>query len=494
MEPRSGAFFILQQNSLLRELQQPGSTKVLLKHFPHGWILETIPGQHENVLQYVSAMVISERLTARVLPSSFKPLAKTAVQVEWKVLDIQKHDATITLHINLKNSSTQVWPAGQIALGHHWQDIQGVLIDWAVGKMSLKTAIQPGQNIDIEYTVAKSAENRNAFLILDLLDQGNTWFSLAGASSFRMMINSTDDLVLPAVEVEALLALHTQGKLHKVIPGYQQLLAASTSPQPEIVRKLAEAFLHTGRSENAKKLLIAAFQDPAVFAQDSSSHLLLAEIYLITGMFAAALSEAEYVITLDPQNLEAIVLLSLAHAHLVQWPKAIQAMEHLLRLSPANHPLPRKVINKIENIIFLLDKYQQPETLKYAQWLIDKDALNPMHKFNCAYFLFRRKQLAKAEQLLLDALACAPEHPMFMTNLAKLYIEQENMLAAGQIYRKLTKLLPLKIENYVMLAQIRTHQGQYQAALDILEQASKLNPDDASLTQCRADIKAARLN
>lgn len=496
-QPYAGpiAFYLFQQNPLLRDIQQPGSHKILRKFFPHGWSIDIIPGHANAVISYPAAMIVYERMQARMQAGHVKALARAAYKVEWTLLDMTRAQDQITLSLSLKNTSAVIWPAQQLAIGHHWQDLHGVLVSWAVKTEPLRDSLLPGETKIVSYSFAKIPENGNLFVILDLLDQGNSWFSLQGAASFRTLITYNAASVQPETPALAELDhLYAQGQWQQLIPLCQQ--AMSTYPATESSRinlKLAEAFLACGRNESAKAIILKALQTDNSRTHHALFNLMLATIHLQAGAFSDALNAATIVLAQQSNNEQALAIVGLAQAHQGNLIAAEQTFNKATQLY-AQQKLPTELSKQLEAFCFILDKHHNDSALKYAQWLVQKEPYNPLYAFNNAYFLFQRQYFQQAEKLLLQALELYPEQVNYYTNLAKVYTAQENPAAAAAIYRKLTKLLPLRLEHFIHLAKLRAELQEYQAALDTLEHATRINPEDEQLQQSRQEIKQLRLD
>lgn len=100
-----------------------------------------------------------------------------------------------TLLVRVKNVSTTRWLARerggsphQVSLGNHWLDPSGKTVINDDGRSALLRDLKPGESVELPLTVNAPAPG-NYILEIDLLQEGVTWFGLAGSQTVKIPVD-----------------------------------------------------------------------------------------------------------------------------------------------------------------------------------------------------------------------------------------------------------------------------------------------------------------
>ena len=101
-----------------------------------------------------------------------------------------------TYRVQVKNISTSIWLASirtggalQIALGNHWLSPAGETIVNDDGRSGLLHDLQPGEATELEVVVNAPREPGDYILEFDILQEGVSWFALAGSRTIRIPVS-----------------------------------------------------------------------------------------------------------------------------------------------------------------------------------------------------------------------------------------------------------------------------------------------------------------
>lgn len=101
-----------------------------------------------------------------------------------------------TLLVRVKNISGSVWPARergggayQVSLGNHWLDGAGKTLINDDGRSALLRNLRPGETVEVPLTVNAPAVPGKYVLEIDMLQEGVTWFGLAGSQTIKTTVD-----------------------------------------------------------------------------------------------------------------------------------------------------------------------------------------------------------------------------------------------------------------------------------------------------------------
>ena len=114
---------------------------------------------------------------------------------------IQKAGATALYRLTISNESNMVWHADEkneglrgISISYHWYTLEGSCIIWDGIRTPLPSPVSPGKVIKIDVQVKVPEEPGTYQLVIDLVQEGITWFSWNGSDPLDLTVE-----VLPGV-------------------------------------------------------------------------------------------------------------------------------------------------------------------------------------------------------------------------------------------------------------------------------------------------------
>jgi hypothetical protein len=98
------------------------------------------------------------------------------------------------LVVRVKNISPATWLARerggsprQVSLGNHWLDPSGKTVINDDGRSALLRDLRSGESVELPLAVSAPAPG-NYILEIDLLQEGVTWFGLAGSQTVKIPV------------------------------------------------------------------------------------------------------------------------------------------------------------------------------------------------------------------------------------------------------------------------------------------------------------------
>jgi hypothetical protein len=99
------------------------------------------------------------------------------------------------LRVRIKNLSPITWLARergggpyQVSLGNHWLDPSGKMLINDDGRSALLRDLKPGETTELLLAVNSPAQPGNYILEIDVLQEGVSWFGLAGSATVRLPV------------------------------------------------------------------------------------------------------------------------------------------------------------------------------------------------------------------------------------------------------------------------------------------------------------------
>ena len=88
-----------------------------------------------------------------------------------------------------------MWPARergggayQVSLGNHWLDGDGKTVINDDGRSALLRDLKPGETVELPLTVNAPSVPGNYILEIDMLQEGVSWFGLAGSQPIKLPV------------------------------------------------------------------------------------------------------------------------------------------------------------------------------------------------------------------------------------------------------------------------------------------------------------------
>ncbi len=146
----------------------------------------------------------------------YTPLPEYAVKWINLFLDVRgslEPNETVAGTVTVQNAGAKTWEAGgnaPVRLGYHWFDADGNEITLAAypGNFSLREDVQPGGMATFENVVVRAPIPQGKYkLAFDLVHEGVTWFSAAGAKTFEAQVVVKTDAPPYVVQWQELFAI-----------------------------------------------------------------------------------------------------------------------------------------------------------------------------------------------------------------------------------------------------------------------------------------------
>jgi putative PEP-CTERM system TPR-repeat lipoprotein len=281
-------------------------------------------------------------------------------------------------------------------------------------------------------------------------------------------------------------------------------------------RKLSMAYLSRGDGANAlRSATTAADLVPDVpEAQIEAGNLLL-----LAGRFDAARAHAERVLTRDPKNLVAHVLLGNATAGLKDFDSAMKEFEEAIRLDP------HQTSAYASLAALKATKGDREAAERNFKQAIAIDPKSTAGRLALAQFYWSARQFTQAEQTLKEAVAAVPgdqradvslavfyeytgrsaeaepylraavdsdPNPQVIILLADYYIALNRTGDAISLLQRMTADTKLGEIANIRLAAIAESQGRPEDAVRIIDQALAADPKSATVLAAKADLLLRR--
>lgn len=246
--------------------------------------------------------------------------------------------------------------------------------------------------------------------------------------------------------------------------------------------KLGLAYLQLGEPREA---FVAFSQSTALDGNLIQSQIALASLYLQEGRSNLAEAKARLVLSKDPENVDARLLLAQSYAGMKRWDGAFEEArkaidlserlrsERLLGLSDERASKPYLVLAAL----YLVKGDQSKAERVYRQAL----AANPTSVEAAGAlgaFLVRARRPAEAEKVFAAAAEANPQDGRPLLALGDLYKWQGRASAAMVQYQKAETAAPKATEPLHRQAELLLAQRKLEQATPIIDRGLKLNPAD----------------
>ena len=159
-------------------------------------VLQHVPPQHAAT--YISEFVrlltpggaavfdMTAAMRSVVLPAGSHRASIVAVEPR----DAFGAGHSVILTFTVTNSSELTWPAGSLTrLGNHWRAPSGAMVALDDGRTSVvQSEVEPGGSVTVNLTVAAPAQAGDYVLVLDVVEEGVTWFADQGSEILEIPV------------------------------------------------------------------------------------------------------------------------------------------------------------------------------------------------------------------------------------------------------------------------------------------------------------------
>ncbi|MDH5765676.1 MAG: tetratricopeptide repeat protein, partial [Gammaproteobacteria bacterium] len=179
------------------------------------------------------------------------------------------------------------------------------------------------------------------------------------------------------------------------------------------------------------------------------------------------------VLSKDPNNIDAQILEASVNIHNNENQKASEQLSNILKIRP----------DTFSAIILLANQYEKESQIEqtiniYKNGLKNaKDKDKEKLRLQLASFYERNKRLDDAIKTMQEAIKLYPDNYSYKTNLASIYLQQNKINEAENIYRRALNEAPNESYRYLVLSEFMAREKGISYAITELENAAKALPE-----------------
>lgn len=223
--------------------------------------------------------------------------------------------------------------------------------------------------------------------------------------------------------------------------------------------------------KNQIKEAIELFQSlPKELEKDIDFKILLASLYISDKQFDQAIDVANNILQLDPENIDAYELISLALEGKGDKQAQKENADKILAIDPYNATIN---IQKAED--YAINKKYKLSRQSYKKAL-KNEPKNVDALFGYAQMSFYTDDLKEAEKSLNTILQIDPKNSLALAYMGKLAADSENFLRATKYVKEAIKYDPTNYDNYLDLGTYYRFQGKYDEAAEAWNKAVEIDP------------------
>ncbi|MEM9273913.1 MAG: condensation domain-containing protein [Cyanobacteria bacterium P01_F01_bin.143] len=409
-----------------------------------------------------TVQIFAKKLDAYINDVTAKPqlLSQEAYQAEITVQESLAVPAgeSVAITVNVKNISPVLWQATSIsgiALGNHWFDHQGKLIQQLDGRAELAQNLATESEVMLSLTVTAPIEPGCYYLELDMVEEGVTWFKQKGSKAEIIRVTVAASPVSKKLQSENVAiysklgnSLLEKGDTKRAILNYQKALALN--PQEcadgELYQNLGVAFT---RQQNWVEAIAAYTEAIRLQPQNAYLQYLMGQAQGAQDNFSATIVHYQKAIELGLEQFELYQDLGDALYQQKQLEQAKLAYQKATKLRP----------NESYNYDKLADIHDEQGDLAAM--------------VNC---------LKKSLEISPDN---AGAHATLGNTLFRLNRFSEAIIA-------LQNAIVIDSQNsvvYLVLGHVQAELGNHQEAIAAYDKALKLQPDDQVVKQSLASLR-----
>lgn len=237
-------------------------------------------------------------------------------------------------------------------------------------------------------------------------------------------------------------------------------------PNVKFVKEL-QAYLDKGDIQGA----IAHFEKiPAKFKDDLELKGLLGALYFSDSQYDNAITTANEILSIDPQNFDALELISLCNRAKGDTAAYKATSEKILAIDPYN---PSANIQKAED--YALNKKYKLARESYKKAL-KGDPKNTDAKFGYAQMSYYADDVKTSEQLFQEMIDEDPSNAAALAYMGKIAYDDENYLRAVKYIKEALKYDPSNYDYWLDYGTYLRYQGKFDDAAKAWTKATELDP------------------
>jgi tetratricopeptide (TPR) repeat protein len=259
--------------------------------------------------------------------------------------------------------------------------------------------------------------------------------------------------------------------------------ALEINPNSAVIKeRLAEIY---AKSQHIRDAVVQAQEVLKIDPNDLDAHRLLARIYVRSlgdleagdvqqENLAKAVEQFQAILKLDSRDTYSSLWLARLYRFQNRHDQAEQVLRSVVRQEPDNEP----AIEQLAQL--LIDESRSPEAVELlTQAVSDSSSPDLYDLLGDAYS--QSKDFSKAEQAYRKAIDADPDDPGHRHGLAQALMEQDEYSAALEQFKKLSQLEPGNWENHLRASQLERRLGQFDQAEASLARARQLAPGNLEI-------------
>jgi tetratricopeptide (TPR) repeat protein len=281
--------------------------------------------------------------------------------------------------------------------------------------------------------------------------------------------------------------------------------------------RLAQSYLKLGMAAGAYQELTRAVEDNP---DDLKAQVALGNLLLASREFHHAQDVAETVLQKDPNNVEGRILLANSYAALNNIQASLDEMQGAIRLAPSQPQsylnmaylqldakqtaqaeesfkktvelAPKSALAALALGNFYMEQRRWPEAQQQFQRAADLEPKNPLPRVALARLYLAQGRKEQAEQVLQQAKTAMPDNPVAYRMLGDFYFATGDLGKAVAEYASMCQQHPKDLvaqENYVRLLILHRDLSE---ATELNDKLLKQNPKDTDLQVLRGQILSAQ--
>jgi hypothetical protein len=167
----------------------------LSRAFPQYTIAE-MPGDHDHTFEDANVAALGKILSAHMRQAEQAPprlMPKAAFGADLSADGIPQmmiEGQCANIRVNVRNASKVIWPATHrsgLMIGNRWVDDAGHIIIMIDGRAPI-SELAPGEEACLSLPIVAPHRPGLVQLVLDVVEEGNTWFHPAGDAPLRVPV------------------------------------------------------------------------------------------------------------------------------------------------------------------------------------------------------------------------------------------------------------------------------------------------------------------
>lgn len=294
-------------------------------------------------------------------------------------------------------------------------------------------------------------------------------YEQAGKVVSALLKDDPKDPEATAMHATLLLQSGDQKQAKTIIKELEPLVAKM--PRNAILHyNLAKAYTITPDAANLEMARLQFLEALKIDPRFIQARLGLAELELARGESAKAAQDAEEVLKIEPANLTAMVVESAGFLGIREFAKARELLTSALKLYPGNND----ARYQFAQLNFAEKRYKEAE----AEFQILKDANDQRGLPGMMEAKIAQGQFAEAVKYVEGVVAKAPDRDDYRAVLARLYFRAGRQADAVGQFQKLVDKHPNAGQIWTMLGESKRFAGDINGAIDALNKAKSLEPNN----------------